>query len=105
MRRFDCTRSFRAPATGQGVDPPDRADAGRQRSLISVLEHISFALKFYLQWTFHDRERQRSSIFVCRDFSLPWSVFCLGFLGEARRHRLQHCDFVRDARCSIAPGQ
>jgi hypothetical protein len=34
MRRFDCTRSFRAAATGQGVDPPDRADAERQRSLI-----------------------------------------------------------------------
>jgi hypothetical protein len=34
MRSLDCTRSFHAAAIDQGVDPPDRSDAGRQRSLI-----------------------------------------------------------------------
>jgi hypothetical protein len=33
MRSLDCVRGFRAAATGPGVDPTDRPDAERQRSL------------------------------------------------------------------------
>ncbi|MGY4358507.1 uncharacterized protein YjiS (DUF1127 family) [Bradyrhizobium sp. i1.3.1] len=105
MHISDCIRSFRAAATGRGVDPPDRPDAGRQRSLTDPVSGITTAINQeialtkqddqILDWDegAHDKVK-RSSRDLFRLLAARW-----------RKSAMTHASFSEEANARQAKSQ
>src|SRR3954470_22186191 len=81
--RADVAGHVRAEASQRRLNSCHRPTAGNQHSLSeAALAHLLLRFGFYLHWTFHDSNRERSSVFAHADFSLPGRVFRFGVLGN-----------------------